>query len=54
MKDKQEIFKQEHEKEAGKENSNSSGECKYIKSETLRKASLISIWLDMVILEKDF
>ena len=30
MKEKQEIFKQEHEK-GGKENSNSNGECKYMK-----------------------
>lgn len=54
MKDKQEIFKQEHGKEGGKENSNSNGECKYIKSQTLRKASLISIWLDVGISEEDF
>lgn len=53
MKGKQEIFKQEHEK-GGKENSNSNGECKYMKPQTLSTASLISIWLDMVVLQKGF
>lgn len=54
MKEKQEIFKQEHEKEGGKENSNSNGECKYMKSQTISKASLISIWLDTVVLQEGF